>query len=290
MKNRTLFLVLLVVFSAILIAGCTTSTTPPPATTPTPAPTAVTTPANSAGCTQHLQDGSQAVMTNQSNIRNLRYCEISLICGTGPGTASMYNTAEYNKQPAVGGGPKDTCPDSLWNNISESAMATQFNVPSVWKNGPRFWTADAISIPQGTKLNFNGLDANWFAYPSYPPNVQSLGITSGSYIVTKVQRNSKIYFDEGKPLFILSDPNGTPYVMQAGCKIVNPNLTYEDLFTLNTQLKNPPGWTYKVVTINKPLTIQAINGVATITQDSLGNSYDACYSENGQSTCSFIPQ
>jgi hypothetical protein len=78
--------------------------------------------------------------------------------------------------------------------------------------------------------------------------------------------------------------------MQAGCKIVNPNLTYQDLFTLNTQLKNPPGWTYKVVTINKPLTIQAIDGVATITQDSLGNSYDACITQNNQSTCSFTPQ
>jgi hypothetical protein len=199
----------------------------------------------------------------------------------------MYNTAELNKQA---GGPKDTCPEALWNNISESAMATQYNVPSVWKNGPRFWTADAISIPMGKELNFNGLNAKWFAYPTYPPNVQTLGITSGSYIVTQVQRNSKIYFDTGKPVFILSDPNGTPYIMQAGCKIVNPNLTYQDLFTLDTQLKNPPGWTYKVKIIDQPLTIQAINGIATITQDSLGNSYDACITQNGQSTCSYTPK
>jgi len=83
----------------------------------------------------YLQDGAGAPQTTQSNIRGLRYCEISLICGPGAGNASMYNTAQLNKQP---GAPMDTCPAALWNNVSESAMATQYNVPSVWKNGPRF--------------------------------------------------------------------------------------------------------------------------------------------------------
>jgi hypothetical protein len=285
MKNTTLFLVLLVVFSAILIAGCTTST--PPAATP--APTAVTTPTNSAGCTQHLQDGAGAPQTNLTNLRELRYCEISLICGTGAGTASMYNTEELNEQLSVGGGPKNSCPEALWNGVSESAMATQYNVPSVWKNGPRFWTVDTLQLPVGTELNFNGLKAKWFAYPGYPANIQTAGITSGSYIVTKVQRNSHMYWDAGKPIFMLTDPNGTPYVMQAAAMIVNPNLTYQDLFTLNTQLKNPPGWSYKTKVITQNLTIVPINGVATITQDSLGNSYDACITENGQSTCNFMP-
>jgi hypothetical protein len=288
MKNSTLFLVLLVVFSAILIAGCTTST--PPAATPAPtAPTAVTTPSNSAGCTQHLQDGAGAPQTTMNNLRGMRYCEISFICGAGAGNASMYNTAELNKQPSVGGGPLDTCPEALWVNISESAMATQYNVPGVWKNGPRFWTLDTETLPQGKELNFNGLNAKWFAYPGYPANIQTAGITSGSYVVTKVQRDSSMSFYADRPIFILTDPNGTPYVMQAAAMIVNPNLTYQDLFTLNTQLKNPPGWTYKTKVINQTLTIVPINGVATITQDSLGNSYDACYTENGQSTCNFMP-
>jgi hypothetical protein len=138
-------------------------------------------------------------------------------------------------------------------------------------------------------MNFNGLKAKWFAYPGYPANIQTAGITSGSYKVTKVQRDSIMSFDAGRPIFILTDPSGTPYVMQAGCSIVDPTLTNESLFTLNTKLKNPPGWTYRVETINQTLSIVPINGVATITQDSLGNSYDACLVENGQSTCNFIP-
>lgn len=235
----------------------------------------------------YLQDGAGAPQTTQSNIRGLRYCEISLICGTGAGNATMYNTALLNKQP---GAPMDTCPQALWDNVSESAMATQYNVPSVWKNGPRFWTLDNQTLPIGTtEMNFNGLKAKWFAYPGYPANIQTAGITSGSYKVTKVQRDSIMSFDAGRPIFILTDPSGTPYVMQAGCSIVDPTLTNESLFTLNTKLKNPPGWTYRVETINQTLSIVPINGVATITQDSLGNSYDACLVENGQSTCNFIP-
>jgi hypothetical protein len=199
----------------------------------------------------------------------------------------MYNTEELNKQS--GGGPKDTCPEALWVNVSESAMATKYNVPGVWKNGPRFWTTDTLNLPIGKQVDFNGLQAKWFAYPSYPPNIQKMGITAGSYVITRVQRDSKMSFDAGKPIFILTDPSGTPYVMQAGCSIVDPTLTYQDLFNLSPKLKNPPGWTYKVKVINQTLSIQAINGIATITQDSLGNSYDACIAENGQTTCNFIP-
>jgi hypothetical protein len=82
-----------------------------------------------SGCAVHLQDGANAKNMTFTNIRNVGYGEISLICDSG---ASMYNTLGLNNQPI----PKDSCPAALWNNISEEAMAEQYNVPNVWKNGP----------------------------------------------------------------------------------------------------------------------------------------------------------
>jgi hypothetical protein len=238
---------------------------------------------NDSGCSVHLQYGKNAVMTTFDNIRDVRYGEISLICGSGPGNASMYNTLELNGQTDAN---KDSCPAALWNNVSEDAMAQQFGVPSVWKNGPRFWTVETITLPLGTELDFNGLNARWFAYPTYPPNIQSLGITAGSYIKTYVKRESTMTFYKDKPVFMLIDPSGNPYVMQAAAMIVNQNLTYNDLFTLGNTLQMPAGWKYQTKVLPQNLTITALsNGTAIITQDSLGNSYDICI--NG--TCNYIP-
>ena len=61
MKNTTLFLVLLVVFSTLLIAGCTTTPAPiptPTTTVPTPVPTTVVTVATTAPLTDPALTGS----------------------------------------------------------------------------------------------------------------------------------------------------------------------------------------------------------------------------------------
>jgi hypothetical protein len=168
-------------------------------------------------------------------------------------------------------------------------MAEQYNVPNVWKNGPRFWTVDWIQLPVGKELDFNGLNARWFAYPNYPPNVMELGITSGAYIPSVIERCSKMTFKKGKPVFIMDDPNGMPWVMQAGCQIVDQNLTYKDLMTQGTKLKMPTWWKYRTKVLDQDLTIQAVNGIAEVTQDDLGNSYDACFTSNNQSACSYLP-
>jgi hypothetical protein len=49
-------------------------------------------------------------------------------------------------------------------------------------------------------------------------------------------------FERGKPVFILEDPRGNPWVMQAYSLIADPNLIYDSLASLGTRLKLPPGW------------------------------------------------
>jgi len=96
-------------------------------------------------------------------------------------------------------------------------------------------------------------------------------------------------FVAGKPVFILDDPQGTPWVLQAYSQIVDPNLTYDQLAKLGDKLKLPPGWKFRVAVLDRDLTIQAINGNAWIVQDDLENTYDKCFEEDGQSACTFKP-
>ena len=280
---------------AMLAVVCTTATASaaPAAAPAAPAPittteqvtaTEPTTDTNSAGCVTHMADGSGAPMHQWNNMRGIRYCEISLICGD---KASIYDTSGLNNE----GNPMDTCQPDLWVPVDPTAEAIQYDVPAVWKNGPRFWTNDQMELPVGAEpLNFNGLDFAWFANPSYPPNIQNLGITAGSYVTTTVPRNSVMTFTAGMPLYILVDPSGAPWVMQAAAQIVNPDLTYGDLMYLDSQLGYAPeGWSYQVKTVDQDLVIKAVDGFAVITQDDLGNSYDGCIELNGGQTCNFDP-
>jgi hypothetical protein len=85
-----------------------------------------------------------------------------------------------------------------------------------------------------------------------------------------------MHFDKGKPVFIIDDPQGTPWVMQAWSAIVDPSLTYDTLKDMGPKLQLPTGWKYRVVTLKEDLNIVTPGGFAWITQDNLQNTYDAC--------------
>jgi hypothetical protein len=94
---------------------------------------------------------------------------------------------------------------------------------------------------------------------------------------------------KGQTVFILDDPDGTPWVMQAHSRLVDPKLTYDDLQTLDTKLKLPPGWKYRVKVLDSDLRIGAINGLAHVTQDDLENTYNACFEMDDQKNCTYKP-
>jgi len=92
-------------------------------------------------------------------------------------------------------------------------------------------------------------------------------------------------FEKGKPVFILDDPQGTPWVMQAFWDIVDSNLTNDQWEKLGDTLKPAPGWESRVANLDRELTIKAINGVARIVQDEIEDTYDQCFEESGQMVC-----
>jgi len=239
------------------------------------------------GCTDHMNDGNNAPKKKITNLRGVEYGEISLICGNG--VATMYKSTYMNSpnNPAVPvANTQETAPLPLWNSSSEDSLALEYDAPSVLKNGPRFWVNDWVNLPIGPTLYFNGIYARWFAYPHYPPGVTKAGVAGNPYSPNKIERNSIMGFNAGQPIFVLVN-NNTPYVMQAASMQINPNESIKSLQTLGkgNKLDLPSGWSYKVITLKKPLTLQAVNGAAIVTTDKQGNTYDKCFKD----ACSYNP-
>ena len=239
------------------------------------------------GCSKMLpDDGKNAQVMRFENLYNYRYCEVFLIGGTPfpqDLTAAFYNTTDRNGGKTT----RDSCSDEIWATVDTEALKDEFNVLGVFKNGPRFWLYEWIELPVGTEQKFGDTHARWMGSVKLPKGFGKKGATT--YITNPVKRNSKQGYKKGQMVFILDDPEGTPWVMQAYSRIIDPNLSYEDLKTLDKRLKLPEGWKYRTKVLEKDLTIGAINGNARITQDELENSYNALFEMDGQTNYTYKP-
>jgi len=147
-------------------------------------------------------------------------------------------------------------------------------VLAVFKNGPRLWTLDWLDVTLGTERDFNGLKARWVNWLEVPKGIDLHKKGDAAYKNITVQRNTHFGFNKGKPVFILDDPEGNPWVMKSVSLIFEPSQTYASLNDLGSHLKLPPGWKFRVQMLDKDLVLTPDNGVAHITQDDLGNTYD----------------
>jgi hypothetical protein len=237
-----------------------------------------------AGCATLPDDGKAAKVRRFDNLRAMRYCEVFLIGGdalTKDLQAVFYNTTDLNNKA----NSRDTCPAALWAKVDAEALKKEYAVLGVFKNGPRGWAMDWIELPVGAMRTFDGLEARWMGEVQLPKGVKLHEKGSSAYKPTTVARKSQMGFAKGQPVFMLESPDGMPWVMQAVSQIVDPNLTYADLQTLDSKLKLAPGWKYRVKVLDQDLTIRAVNGVARIVQDDLENTYDACF----ETACSYQP-
>ena len=230
------------------------------------------------------QDGAQAKMTRITGLNDYRYCEIFLIGGNPFDLeGAVYNTTELN----IGADKRDSCPAEIWSKVDAETLKDQFHVLGVFKNGPRHWMYDWIETPVGDAQNLSGLQVRWINYVQLPPNMFQQGSTF--YKPTTVERKSRQGYAKGQTVFILDDPQGTPWVMQAYSLIVDPNLKYDDLKTLESKLKLPAGWKYRWKVLDRDMEIHAIEGTARIVQDDLEGTYNACFVQAGETACSFQP-
>ena len=150
------------------------------------------------------------------------------------------------------------------------AIARENGAVGAILNGPRFWLMSRIAKkpgePQPT-ATFGGLDMIEQATVALSSNIPQ------PYTENLVDRRAVFTFDAGRPVFELVDPDGRRWVMQTFSRIVEKNLTLEDLSALGSRLHPPAGWHYETRTLTEPLVIDTTNAVAHVLQDELTNSY-----------------
>jgi hypothetical protein len=218
-----------------------------------------------------------------TGLRGVIYCEVWLFTG-GPGTGIAgvyYNTSDLNNAADK----KNTCPKSAWDKVTALSLEAQYDVLAAYRNGPRGWTMDTITLPVGPVENFDGIEARWMGEGRLPKGVALTSAHMAPYSPLQSHRKSSMTFENGKPIFILEDQEGTPWVMQAFSQIVDKTLTYDALKNLGSNLKPPAGWKFRVAVLDKDLTISTPRGYNWIVQDELQNTYDACKED----ACNFKP-
>ena len=200
-------------------------------------------------------------MTEQSgDVFGKRYGEVLLVrMGESGPEATVYNSF-----------PLNDCPAELWNALDAEAIAKENGAAAALLNGPRYWLMSRIGKkatgPQPTE-SFGGIEMIEQA------TVQLSSNNPAPYSVNKVDRRAVFTFDAGRPVFELVDPDGQRWVMQTWSRVVDKDLTLDDLAGLASRLNPPPGWYYESRTLTEPLTVDTTTTVAHVMQDELTNSY-----------------
>lgn len=220
-----------------------------------------------------LPDDVDAKLMKFENLQGQRYTEMFLIGGnaiTKNLIGGVYNTVGLNGGEING----NSCPQELLEKVDVDALKEQYNVLAAFKNGPRLWTLDWTEVLVGKERDFNGLKARWVTWLDIPKNIDLNKKGEAAYKKITVKRNTKFGFNKGTMIYILDDPDGNSWVMKSASLIVDPNQKFEDLKNLRNRLKPDEGWKFRTMVLEQDLVLTPDNGIAHITQDEIGNTYD----------------
>ena len=191
------------------------------------------------------------------------YCEVLTV-----------TVSEVNTQAEVWGtqGLND-CPADAFAGIDPAAAAADLGTTLALPNGPRYWVLDDIVANQlagsGERHSFNGLEMRSIAIVDLGPGIPDRRPYAGS----SVNRDTEFRFDAGREVYELTADDGTVYIMQSYSIEIDPTLTADDLAGLGDRLALPEGWTFRARTLDEPLVVEDVDGIATVIQDELRNSY-----------------
>ena len=197
-----------------------------------------------------------------SDMRGVRYGEVlAVYLRDGTLTAEVYGTQMLND-----------CPQELWDGLDAAAIAQEMGAAFVKLNGPRYWALDGlgtkVAVVEPVFRDFNGITMRRIATLDIGTSPQV-----GPYTVRHVNRGATFFFDAGKPVYELVDPDGTAYVMQAWCVGVDPSLDEDALAGLGERLALPAGWSFRVRVLDEELVVDTTTELATVVQDELENTY-----------------
>jgi hypothetical protein len=197
-----------------------------------------------------------------SDMRGVRYGEVLVVYLRDGGLeAEVYGTQMLND-----------CPQELWETLDPDAIATEMGAVAVKLNGPRHWMLDGlgtkVALVEPVLRDFNGLTTRRIATVDLGDAPSTL-----PYVERHVHRGAVFFFDAGRPVHELVDPDGVAYIMQAYCIGVDPSLTQENLADLGDRLGLPDGWTFRTRILDEELIVDTTETVATVLQDELENTY-----------------
>jgi hypothetical protein len=168
------------------------------------------------------------------------------------------------------------CPQELWETLDADAIAKDMGAVFVKLNGPRYWLLDGlgskVAVVEPVFKYFNGIQMRRIA--TIPLGAD---FAAGAYVVRNVNRGAVFFFDAGKSLYELVDPDGRAFVMQARCVGIDSGMTEESLANLGKRLALPEGWSYRTRVLDSELVIDTSATLATVVQDEFENTYTLPY-------------
>lgn len=201
-----------------------------------------------------------------NGLRDVRYGEVLLVRSTaGAYTAEVWNTLGLND-----------CPQEAWDALDAAAIAADRGALVARLNGPRHWTLDTIvtgvtAPPAERRLaRFGELDMFLAATVDLG---SALPAPDAAYEERAVARDTIFRFAAGATVHQLTAPDGSRYVMQAYSLAVDPTQTLAGLAGLAGRLDLPADWTFTTCTLDGILDLHSPDGVATVVQDELQNTY-----------------
>jgi hypothetical protein len=207
--------------------------------------------------------GTTVVSSAERDLRGARYCEMLVPEPGGGGGFAMhvYTTQGLND-----------CPLAVWDAVDARAEARRLGVPMVFKNGPRFVAYDQISAEiDGDVETFAGLEMQLVATLELPAG--SMPQDRPAYSGMVVARTTEYLYLADKPVFELTVPDGSVYVMQTYVAPDDPEGDFSVLEGLGDRLTLPEGWTFNEIVPEQDLRAATTNGQATVIRDDLGNTY-----------------
>jgi hypothetical protein len=205
---------------------------------------------------------SEAAARLISDMRGVRYGEVLAVYLRDSGLeAEVYGTQMLND-----------CPQELWETLDAPTIAAEMEALLVKLNGPRYWMLDGlgqkVAVVDPVMRDFNGLTMRRIATVALGDNP-----ATQPYVERHVNRGAVFFFDAGKPVYELVNPDGLAYVLQAYCVGVDPTLTEASLDALGERLALPAGWSYRMRLLDEELVVDTSASIATVLQDELENTY-----------------
>ena len=200
------------------------------------------------------------------HMRGVRYGEVLAMFLRDTGLeAEVYGTQMLND-----------CPQELWETLNADEIAKDMNAVFVKLNGPRYWVLDGlgskVAVIEPVFKDFNGIQMRRIA--TIPIGAD---FAAGPYTIRNVNRGAVFFFDAGKTVYELVDPDGRALVMQARCIGIDPNMTEESLANLGERLALPEGWSYRTRVLETELVVDTSATLATVVQDEFENTYTLPY-------------